>query len=138
MQRSITIHSVTRTVEDGSGDRTLEGKMSTATFAEKFCAKHNLPLEKHEEIVLQRALYPAARLLRPVLGLKANYFAADHDFIRRVGRLTRLNGFEAEVQDFLYDPENRGFLRRVFKLRVSARRLRRVVRDLLSQGPSDK
>jgi len=122
--------SLTRTVGDGLGHGTFVEKMNMATFAEKFCAKHGLPPGKYEKIVLRRSLYPAARLLRPVLVLKADYFVADHEFIRRVGRLTRLGGFEAEVQDFIYDPNNRGFLRRVFKLRVSARRLRRLVRDL--------
>jgi hypothetical protein len=138
MQPSMASHSLTRTVGDGLGQGRLVEKMNTVTFAEKFCAKHCLPLEKYEKIVLSRSLYPAARLLRPVLVLKANYFAADHEFVLRVGRLMRLGGFEAEVQDFLYDPNNRGFLRRVLKLRVSARRLRRVVRDLTEQGPSNK
>jgi hypothetical protein len=131
MQPSIASHSLTRTVGDGLGHGVFVEKMNLATFAEKFCAKHGLPPEKYDKSVLRRSLYPAARLLRPVLVLKANYFAADHEFIRRVGRLTRLGGFEAEVNEFLYDPNNRGFLRRVFKLRASARRLRRIVRDVM-------
>jgi len=126
--------SLTRTVGDGLGLGTFVEKMNTATFAEKFCAKHHLPPEKYEKIALRCSLYPAARLLRPVLALKANHFAADHEFIRRVGRLTRLGGFEAEVHEFLYDPNNRGFLRRAFKLRVSARRLRRMVRDAFRES----
>lgn len=108
--------------------------MTPATFAEEFCARRNLAPEKYEEFVLNDSFYPAARLLRPVLMLKADFFAADHEFIRRVGRLKRLGGFEAEVQDFLYDPNNRGFLRRVLKLRVSARRLRCVVRDAFRES----
>jgi len=127
-------HSVTRKVDDGMSQGTFMENMSMATFAEKFCAKHAQPPEKYEEIVLRHSLYPAARLLQPGLVLKANYFAADHAFIRRVGRLTRLGGFEAEVQDFLYDPNNRGFLRRELKLRVSARRLGRMVRDAFSES----
>jgi hypothetical protein len=138
MQQSMASDSLTRTVGDGLGHGAFVEKVNMATFAEKVCAKHGLCPEKYEKIVLRNSLYPAARLLRPVLVLKANYFAADHEFIRRVGRLTRLGGFEAEVQDFLYDPNNRGFLRRVFKLRASARRLRRMVRELMEQRPSIK
>jgi hypothetical protein len=108
--------------------------MSTATFAEKFCARHNLAPEKYDEAVLNRALYPVARWLRPVLVLKANYFAADREFIRGVRRLTRSGNFDSEAQDFLYHPNNRGFLRRGLKLRVSVSRLSRLVRDAFRES----
>jgi hypothetical protein len=119
---------------NGPGACSFGENGNMATFAEKFCARHNLPPEKYEETVLKYSLFPAAQWLRPVLLLKANYFAADREFVRGVGRLTRSSGFDSEAQDFLYHPNNRGFLRRVFKLRVSARRLSRVVRDAFRES----
>jgi hypothetical protein len=118
----------------GLGDGRFGPKMTPVTFAEKFCARHGLAIEKYEAVVLQRALYPAARWLRPVLGLNTNYFAADREFIRGVGRLTRSSSFESEAEDYLYHRNNRGFLRRVFKLRVSAKRLSRLVKDAFRES----
>jgi hypothetical protein len=138
MQRSAVIHSSIHKAGNGQGHDASAEKISTATFAEKFCVRHGVAPEKYEEVVLKRSLYPAARLLRPVMLLKANYFAADREFIRGVGRLTRSSGFDSEAHDYLDHPNNRGFLRRVFKLRVSGRRLRRMVRDLMEQGPGNK
>jgi len=132
MQRSAVIHSLIH--KAGSSQGASAEKIGTATFAEKFCARHGVTPEKYEEVVLKRSLYPAARLLLPVLVLKANYLAADREFIRGVGRLTRSSGFDSEALDYLDHPNNRGFLRRVFKLRVSGRRLRRMVRDAFSES----
>ncbi len=39
------------------------------TFAEKFCAQHNLAPEKFESDVLRRSLHNRARLLWPLLVL---------------------------------------------------------------------
>jgi len=134
MQRSAVIHSLIRKAGNGQGHGASAEKINTATFAEKFCARHDVAPEKYEEVVLKRSLYPVARLLRPVLALKANYFAADREFIRGVGQLTLSGDFDSEAQDYLDHPTNRGFLRRVLKLRVSGRRLRRMVRDAFSES----
>jgi len=104
------------------------------TFAEKFCARHNLVPEKYEEVAFKRALYPAARILRPLLMLKTDYLTADREFIRGVGRLTRLGSFQSNVDDYLYHPMNRGFLRRGLKLRVSVSRLSRLVHDAFRES----
>jgi hypothetical protein len=100
-------------------------------FEEEFCARHGVAPEHYVDAVLVRTLYPAGRWLRPVLALKPSYFTADRNFIKGVGRISRFSDFEAEVKDYLHDPENRGFFRRVLKLRVSSYQMLRLVRGVL-------
>ena len=134
MHRPVASHSSTRLVGDGTSAGTFGEKTASATFGEKFCARHSVAPEKYEEVVLRRSLYPAARVLQPMLRFKVNHFSADREFIRGVGRLTRFSSFDSEAQDYLYHPNNRGVLRRVFKLRVSIRRLSRMVQDAFHES----
>jgi hypothetical protein len=107
------------------------------TFAEKFCAQNRLPPEQFVEKVLLLSLPPSTRAVRWLLLLLPDYFAADRELILSVGRLKRVSDFDAEVMDFMYDPNNRGFLRRTLNLRVSSRRLRSLMRTTLHhQVPS--
>lgn len=107
------------------------------TFADKFCAQNRVPPEEFVEAVLRLALRPKARAVRWLLALIPDYFAADRELIISVGRLQRLEAFDAEVMDFMYDPNNRGFLRRAMNLRVSTRRLYSLMRTTLrDQVPS--
>jgi hypothetical protein len=101
------------------------------TFAEKYCAKNNLHPSEFEAVVLRRSLRPAARLLRWLLNLNPNYFAADRDFVRGVGRISRFDEFQTEAQDFAHHPDGRGFCHRTLALRVSRERLSRLVRETL-------
>jgi|UniRef100_UPI00404A8757 hypothetical protein len=73
--------------------------------------------------------YPHARLLVPVILLvNGNYAAADNDFVSSVGQITHYHEFYTASIDFVHHPENRGLLRRLFRLRVSTERLRHIVR----------
>ena len=107
------------------------------TFAERFCAQHHIAPEAYETAVLRRSLHTLARLLRPLLDLFPAYFSADREFVRGVGRISRLREFEGEAQDFAQDPANRGILRQRLRLRISTRRLRHLVRATLhdTAGP---
>ena len=89
--------------------------------------------ERYERAALKRSLYPAARVLRPVLMLKRQYFEADRDFILGVGRITRPGQFDYELSNYLHDPANRGFLRQRLKLRTSSTRLRRLVQEAFGE-----
>jgi hypothetical protein len=101
------------------------------TFAEKYCAKNGIHPADYEAAVLRQALRPAARILRPFLNLNPNYFAADREFVRAVGRISRLDDFHAESLDFTDHPDGRGFCHRTLGWRVSRERLRRIVRETL-------
>ena len=109
------------------------------TFSEKFCAQHQLAPERYEAAVLRLTLHTPARLLQPLLGLFPGYFSADRGFVRGVGRITRLRDFDPEALDFADDPANRGVLRQRLRLRVSTRRMRRLVHATLhdaTEAPS--
>jgi len=109
-------------------------QMPRGTFAAKFCAHYHITMEHYEDTVLERTLYPVARHLQTFLAVRANYFAPDRDFVRGVGRSTRMRDFEQEVQDYVHDPANRGFLRKTLGLRISTRRMRRIAHELLDHG----
>lgn len=106
--------------------------MTEKTFAELYCARHGIPPEAYEHVVLQRVLYPQARLLAPVIRLIwPTYFAADMDFVRSVARLRRFREFFYEAEEFSHHPANHGFWRLSANVRISSRALRRMVRATL-------
>ena len=106
--------------------------MTEKTFAELYCAQHGLTPDKYERVVLNRALYPHARLLAPLVGyLWPQHFAADMDFVRSVSRLRRFREFFYESEEFAHHPANRGFWRLTANFRISSRKLRRMVRSTL-------
>jgi hypothetical protein len=103
---------------------------SIESFAVLHCQKRNLAPARFVEDVLAQALYPHAHVLYMLLvWLHADYGAADLDFINGVGRLSRLHDFWAEADYFAHHPRNLGFLRQRLRIRVSARRLRRLMKD---------
>ena len=111
-------------------------QLAKRSFAERYCSVHRLGNREFIEAVLARSLYPQARLLRPVLRLLPCYFKPDREFIASVGELRRMRDFDREVFAYVNDPGNRGFLRRVLRLRVSAGRLNSVMWSTLRDGSS--
>ncbi len=108
--------------------------MRTVTFAECFCAKHNIPPEKFTHAVFNRVLYRRTHLFRWLLPLiDSHYFAADFDLIYSVEQLSRMRDFVTEVERFNDHPANRGLLRRTFCLRVSTSRLKALIRKTLPE-----
>ncbi len=106
--------------------------MTEKTFAELYCETQGIAPERYTDVVLSRCLYPHARLVAPLVRfLWPNYFAADLDFVRSVGRLRRFREFSYEVEEFAHHPANRGFWRLSANVRVSSRALRRMVRNTL-------
>lgn len=90
-----------------------------------YCSRHELPPEQFETAVFHYGLYPHARLLRWLFDRE--YFTADLEFIRSVANLRSRRDFSAEATGFHQHPDNRSFLRRVLRLRVSASRIRRLL-----------
>ena len=106
--------------------------MSTTTFAEAYCLRHNIPTEDFAKVVLARTLYPHARLLAPLLReLNPDHFAADLDLVRGAGQLRRVRDFSNEAAEFAYHPANRGDSRRLLRLRISTQRLRQLMQETL-------
>lgn len=106
--------------------------MSAKTFADRYCEAHALPLEEFAPVVLNKCLYPHARLCGWLVAFfNRRHFEADYDFVHDAGRLMRFRDFDLAVDEFLYHPGNRGFVRRVLRVRASSQRLRRLVRETL-------
>jgi hypothetical protein len=105
--------------------------MPNATFAARFCVHQALSFEEFDEKVFSTCLYPLARQVRNLLSLKRDYFATDYEFVASVGRVTNMRELDEVVRDFADSGRNNGFLRGALKLRISARKLRRIAREYL-------
>lgn len=113
------------------------------TFAEIFCRRLGIGLARYADAMLLRCLYPWAVPLLPVIRLVApDYFASDLRLVHAVGRLASPRGLAGELAVFRRDPEQRNFLRRRLRLRISSRRVARLVvrtwREHRRDGPADK
>ncbi len=107
------------------------------TLAEFYCDRYSVPSEQFERHLLQRCLYPQARMFRNLLTtINPDFFQPDIALIRATGRLTRSAGFAAEVSEYQYDSDNAGRLRREWKLRLSVTRLRAFVIEALGEEPA--
>ncbi len=112
--------------------------MSGTSFAELYCQRNNLEPERYEKVLLAQSLYPHARWFYHVVKLmRPDHFAADLDLVRNVGTLHRFRDFTHDVQQFLHHPANCGVLRRTFNVRISTKRLRRLVRSTLRPGSGE-
>jgi hypothetical protein len=104
------------------------------TFLELYCSQHRIEPEDFPKVVFRHALHLHARpFVTLTTLLKRYHFAADYDFINNIGQLTRYRDFDFYMQGFSRHPRNCGFLRRGLRLRLSSRRLRVIIRDLIIQ-----
>ena len=103
--------------------------MKPPTFAEIFCAQRCIPPAEYTQRLFRAALYPHARLVAPLLrAVHRRHFVADYEFVEDVGHLTCVADFSLAMGSYIEHPDNRGFLRRRLRLRVSARRMLHLVR----------
>jgi hypothetical protein len=106
--------------------------MNEKTFAELYCEQRGLSPEAYDAAVLRETLYPHARLLAPLFKLIwSRHFSSDIEFVRSVSPLRRYREFFNETEEYAHHPENRGFWRMTANVRISSRRMRRLVRATL-------
>jgi hypothetical protein len=109
--------------------------MSNRTFAEIYGEREGLPPEVLHTALFFRTLYPHARLIAWfVRWCHPPYFIADYEFVEDVGHLRSLEDFSLTLGSYIEHPSNRGFLRRRLRIRISARRMFRVVRSVFAPG----
>jgi hypothetical protein len=102
------------------------------TFEEKFCAEYGVARERYEDAVFWRCLHRPAWVFAAVLRMvSSEYFAADYDLIRGVGRLRTAERLGDELDNFYSHLGNHGFFRRRLRMRISVRRLITIVHVLL-------
>lgn len=106
------------------------------SFRHRYCESRGLTPERFRGDLLARTLYPPARPLVPLLRLAdPEYFQPDLEFIDAVGLMTDLEGFHEALDDYVGHYANRRFLRHRLRLRISARRMWRIARQVLP-GPA--
>ena len=106
--------------------------MNERTFAELYCEQRGISPENYAHEVLRETLYPHARFLAGLVRLlRSRHFAADIEFVADVGQIRRYRDYATESEGYAHHPENRGFLRAVLNVRISSRRMRRLVRTTL-------
>jgi hypothetical protein len=111
--------------------------MNPKSFQALYCARWHVPPEQFRSDLLSRALYPHARPVMPLLRrINGQHCQADFEFIDDVAYLEKIEGFQDALDCFAGHFSNHGFLRRRLRLRISARRMWRVVREILPGTPA--
>ena len=105
----------------------------TPTVLDSYCRLHAIDESDFAADLLNRTLYPQARLLRPILQwFVHNPFAVDLTYLDCVGRIRSSKQLADETFDFHNQSANRRFLRRVLHFRVSVKKVNRLVKPLLT------
>ena len=103
------------------------------TFQELFCERYCVHPDKFASAVFWHCLHRRAWLIAPfVRYLTPEFFAADYDLIRDMGRLTRARALADDLADFYSHPNNVGFARRRLKVRLSVRRVTKLVHHVFA------
>jgi hypothetical protein len=105
-------------------------------LAEVFCAQHGVAPERCQHEIFHRTLYPWARLVAPLLNfLNPKHFVPDYEFVQGTARLRSREKLTDEIAYFGGHPGNEGFLRQVLRLRISVRRMERLVEATFNGAP---
>ena len=112
--------------------------MNPPTFQEQYCERNSCPKDRFARWVFWHCLYRHAVPLAPlILLLNYDYFVSDRDLIASAGRATDMHHLRNEVRDFFWDSNNRGWLRRTCRIRVSGQRLKNLAHRYLPEGEPD-
>jgi hypothetical protein len=95
------------------------------SFEALFCERHACDTAAFRRRVFWRSLHRRVLPLAPLLML-AGYFEQDRQFIAAAGRARSLSDLRDEIDAYHSHPDNRGFLRRFLRVRISTTRLRRL------------
>jgi hypothetical protein len=105
--------------------------MKGRTFAEIYCEREKLAPVDLNCVLFFRTLYPHALLVVwLVRWLNPRFFIADYEFSEDVGNLRSLEDFSLALGSYIEHPANRGLFRRRRRIRVSARRMLKIVRTV--------
>ncbi|WP_221029403.1 hypothetical protein [Actomonas aquatica] len=97
---------------------------------ERYCLTHHLTEDEFTSHLLSRSLYPHARLLAPLLRLLLpGCFELDRRFVRGLAPLRSRRGITHEANDFYKQSRRERRWRHWLRLRISADRAQRAVRE---------
>jgi hypothetical protein len=97
-----------------------------------YCERHHLGTERFVSSMFWKTLYPRTKFFCfPIILLVPRAFSADREFIAQVGQVETMEQYREIEDGFHRWPGCRSFLRGTLCLRVSTRRVRRLVESLL-------
>jgi len=98
------------------------------TFASLYCKKHRLRSDRFVASVFWKTILPRAHFWGiPIIVVWSREFSADREFIAQAGRVENMEQYLEVEEVFRRWPDCRSFLRGTLGLRVSSRRVRRLV-----------
>lgn len=104
------------------------------TFREVYCAQFDIPIERYENHILKQCLFARARVLKHVLELfSRRAFAVDRAFLNGFGQARTAAELNSGLDDFIYDPHNRRWVRRELKLRISTRKFLELAKEVMPE-----
>ncbi|MES2697147.1 MAG: hypothetical protein V4773_27025 [Verrucomicrobiota bacterium] len=107
-----------------------------ARFRETFCAHVGVQVDAYSSALLRRTMYPHARVVFLLLNrVFPRLFAADRTLVADVAQAAKPRDALFALDDFYIHPDNHRFLRREFRLRISARRFERLLREVWGAPP---
>lgn len=108
--------------------------MGDPTFETLFCAHFHCVPSAYRARALALFLYPHTWLVAPILrAVKPEFFDLDFTFIERLGAATEMQDAVNDLMDFDDNNHQRpGWVRSIWRLRVSGRRAHALVRLLFT------
>lgn len=108
------------------------------SFAEAWAKANPDSSRNFVEGVFWETLYPHARFFaRFIFPIWQGYFANDLEMIQRIGTATSVREVRLEIDNCRYQHREFGLLRKLFKIRVSGRRLVSLAYEVMHQEPDD-
>ena len=106
----------------------------TPNFKTAFCDRFAHPQVNFEKEVFWNALHPEMRPVAFLIRkLWPGFFHSDLDCIRSIANAESKQEVRAIIASLHYDPKfNRGFIRRVLRVRISGRRIMRLAGRVLA------
>jgi len=125
--------SSTTLYEEAAVTADSSSAISLPNCASIYCERHHLRSDQFVESLFWKTLYPRARFFGfPIILLMPRIFSADRDFITQVGQVETMEQYKQVEEYFHRWPGCRSFLRGKLGLRVTSRRVRRLVEELLT------
>jgi len=98
------------------------------TFASLYCKKHRVRPDRFVASVFWKTIFPRAHFWGvPIFVIWSREFSADREFIAQAGQVENMAQYLGVVEVFHRWPGCRSFLRGKLGLRVSSRRVHRLV-----------
>ena len=103
------------------------------TIEELYCAAHNATRDQFRRRAFRRCLHRRATpLVHFLQAFDRGYFAPDRELIASMAQAKTMAQVQEELHDYFLDAQNRRWLRRHAKVRVSSRRVLRFANECLS------